>query len=360
MTNGTARGPKKQGHITVRVSSKSVFLSNSLPVEIRDHDHALVESRKGGGRFDLPDGLYSVTALLDNGARETKLARVRDASSETLVFHAPPAHETGQPIEFRKAVRTGTKAGPLGLIACSDGLVVAPRSDGALQASLPPGMSVSLPSWIVVETSGQRFAAALPLSKGEISNREVVIEPRGTFSKPRIDVSLAPGRRVARALREIMRSGKVGAGLELAESATELLRQKYSDPVGATYGALMLHRFDALGAKASWLENLANDFEWLVDGRILLAATLSRKDDPAERARGLTLLLDAMARPPTIFSEAFSLGLALLRRYPGDGAADQRAQRLRELSRVVSHTDFAPTFSTLRMQPGTQRPWERR
>ena len=176
--------------------------------------------------------------------------------------------------------------------------------------------------------------------RGKSQNQPYGLQPR---SRPVI--SFARGRSVARALYLMMESGKIGPGIELAKEASELLASKYADPIGAAYGGLLLHRFGALQERASWIENLAHDFDWLPDGRILLAALLSRSSKRSERDRGLEHLLQATTNLPTVFSEAFSLGVSLLRRWPDETAAERCQERLASLRDLVGHYDFASSCS---------------
>lgn len=343
----------KTGELTVRLSSQSMFLTDVLPIEVRDERHQLVHTARSGETVALREGLYSVTAVLESGVRETKHARVTPDSSQKVVFDSGGSvRGIDEPVVgFRRDLGSGgtrefeiVETG-VSVVRRSRGLQAKPLDDRTLVTFKAPG---DLPAWVVVEEGELRAWVALPVGDGELANRVAVLEALGPPRRRRVGVALAPDRRVARALQQMMESGKIGPGLDLARAATDLLASKYQDPIGAAYGALLLHRFGALGDRASWLENLARDFAWLPDGRILLAAIWSRSESPAVRKRGLAMLLDATARPPTVFAEAFSLGLSLLRRWPDEAGQRDRAERLAKLSRLIAHFDFSATFSTAR------------
>jgi hypothetical protein len=110
----------------------------------------------------------------------------------------------------------------------------------------------------------------------------------------------------------------------------------------------MLYRFGALDAYAAWVENLAHAFAWLVDGRILLAAVLARSSSQAERDRGFDVLLRAVEQPWTVFSEAFSLALSLLRRWPEESMRPRARESLAALGDMAGRFEFDATFSTMR------------
>jgi hypothetical protein len=100
-----------------------------------------------------------------------------------------------------------------------------------------------------------------------------------------------------------------------------------------------LHRFGRLHEKQDWVENLSRDFDWLPDGRILCAALLQRDDDASERDRGLDLLLNATERRP-LYTDGLSLGLELLRRWPGEERSAERRERLERLAEYSAAADW--------------------
>ncbi len=224
------------------------------------------------------------------------------------------------------------------LAASSPGLELAREGDGVVEVDLRAELDAL--AWIAVLRGGELTWLALPISRHGPETRGCTLHFDARHRAPRIE--LPPARRVTNALRGMIDSGKLGAAIELADRSTELLAYKYSDPIAAAYGGLMLQRFGALDRHAAWIENLARDFAWLPDGRILLAAVLARR----EPARGREVLLDVTRSPFTVFSDAFSLAVSLLRRWPGD---DGRCEaRLAELAPAIARCDFGATYSTLR------------
>jgi len=114
---------------------------------------------------------------------------------------------------------------------------------------------------------------------------------------------------------------------------------KYSDPASAALGGLTLHRYGRLRERQDWIENLARDFAWIPDGRILLAALLMNDRDDHDRARGLGLLVDATESRP-LYTDGMALATDLLRRWPDPDRKDERAERLERLAAYACVTDW--------------------
>jgi hypothetical protein len=159
-------------------------------------------------------------------------------------------------------------------------------------------------------------------------------------------------RRVTRARVGMFEGGHVKVALELAKEGAELLASKYQDPTSAAYGGLMLYRYGRLRDQADWVENLARDFEWLPDGRVLLSAMLAQSVNLRDQERGLETLLDVTKQPLMVFSEAFSLALKLLRRWPGNPWEAKRDERLETLAPFAARYDYESQLSTLRWRVG--------
>ena len=58
--------------------------------------------------------------------------------------------------------------------------------------------------------------------------------------------------------------------------ATQLLNEKYEDPVAAAVGAYGLLKFGN-NDRRDWIKNLCNDFSWLPDGAAIEAEYLARE-----------------------------------------------------------------------------------
>jgi hypothetical protein len=336
------------GKLGISLKSESVFLGDNLSVEVRDEKRQLVKTLRGAAELELGEGLYSVSAILDDGERETRFAQVSADREVRVDFAMPQPHPFSMPTSGMRA--SESLGGGWDIVEISGELDTSWVSKNSLRLRLK--LQGTAPAWIGFRRGDTSSACALPLSTTGVNNdicwltiHEFRERAGDSFHRLRPTVSLAPRRSVARALYLMMDSGRVGSAIELARDAAELLAAKYQDPVGAAYGGLLLHRFGILQDRASWVENLARDFAWLPDGRILLAALLERSVSHEERDRGLSALLDATVNLPTVFSEAFSLALSLLRRWRDKESTGRRHERLSSLRRLAGHFDFAASCS---------------
>lgn len=362
------------GTLRIRFDTQSVFLSESLPVEIRDGHHKLVEELRGAGTVVLPEGLYSVSAILESGARDTKVANVRAGMPVDLTFTGSRAARPRGDGVMRTA--SATRSGALSGLEIED--ATGPESVAAPEIALSPGLALervepaqqtwsfslramsrsARPEWIELRTHDEVVRLAVPLSLETPEARRCMVDTthraRGELD---VRLTLAPERRVFAALHAMLTSGRVGPAVDLARDATQLLASKYSDPIAAAYGGLTLERFGTLGASQAWVRNLARDFPWLPDGQILLAALLTRSAGDGERDEALELLLAALSRFPVVFSEALSLGYALLKRWPGDERSSERREAIARLVPIMAHLDHGSAFTLVRSAASDTRPW---
>jgi hypothetical protein len=188
---------------------------------------------------------------------------------------------------------------------------------------------------------GRDWSASLPLNPQGRKEDEATcrVELDLSASLPRLGVRFTEQRRVGRAVDGMLRHHEVMAGAELLDQAASLLLAKYSDPASAALGGLTLHRYGRLRERQDWIENLARDFAWIPDGRILLAALLMNDRDARDRDRGLGLLVDATEARP-LYTDGMALATDLLRRWPDADRKDERAERLERLAAYACVTDW--------------------
>lgn len=167
-----------------------------------------------------------------------------------------------------------------------------------------------------MNVGGEKWLLSLPSSphdSEEFNSCVVTIDQH--FSGLKATAWISPGRTVANAMQNMLASSELLSARELAGTATDLLRSKYQDPTGATLGALVLHKFGLLEEKLSWLNNLARDFSWIPDTKILLASEMVRGAEatPGSRKKAFRLAMQA-SEQRILFSECHSILLDLLRR----------------------------------------------
>jgi hypothetical protein len=352
--------PTKFGSLHVSVESDSVYFGNNTPVEIRDASMNLVAREQSNRIFKLPEGMYQVSAVLEDGREHSRLVEVR--GDENI----PVQLGTRAPAPTTAAAASVTVAGASDVAASADSshaYAVAKSSAAQLRnsrytqkADAPDDESSSpdespVTATALLEVKGAKLVRqarnvwtfecvasldAVATATLQIGERRTEISlptsPPTMGPNPcavRIDESpsgahatawISPERTVANGLQNMVASGYLSSAASMADQASELLRDKYSDPTGAALAALILRRVGRLTRHQSWIENLARDFAWMPDGKILLATLLVDRRDSLDRA--LRLALEA-AKQRMLYTESYSILLDLLRRWPQEG--DRRA-----------------------------------
>jgi hypothetical protein len=191
------------------------------------------------------------------------------------------------------------------------------------------------------DVAGRAVNVSLPLNptarEPSLAGCRVVVVTTG--AGPRLRVTFADGRRVSRMVDGLLRNNAVASGLGVLDAATELLLHKYSDPPGAALGGLTLHRMGRLPERRPWVENLARDFPWLPDGRVLCAALLLRDPAKAEQQRGLSMLMGATRKRP-LYTDGMSLAMELLRHWPDPRSEHLRRKNLSALAEYSAYADW--------------------
>jgi len=182
---------------------------------------------------------------------------------------------------------------------------------------------------------GRHLVTSLPISpEGGSPSGSCAVRFEAVGSRVRAQAWIMPQRTVANALQNMLASDYLLQAADVAADAAELLSEKYKDPTGAALGALLLYKTGKLARFENWVGNLARSFDWLPDGKILLARLQTdRERSPSPQV--LDLCLQA-AKQRLLFAECHALLLELLRRWPGSENADARANAVAQLS------SFAP------------------
>jgi len=348
MTGATTEAPTTPGRLVVRVEDHSYFLSTTLPFVVRDARLAVVRRGvTGPAQLELPAGLYCVEAITPRGRAMRELVPVVSGERSEVVVTADSGREPREAseeddLDYDLGPGPSAQVDLLDTQGCS-GVRHGPEWDfepEALLSSVPTAtFRVGEATWIV----------SLPLNpvsrRPEESGCSVEIEPEHSSSW--LQIRFAAKRRVGRTVDGLLRHHETMAGTSLLDEAAELLLHKYSDPAAAALGGLTLHRLGRLRERQGWVENLARDFPWIPDGRILLAGLLLEGRDEAELSRGLELLLAAAADRP-LYTDGLSLASELLRRWPGELRADERAARLESLAAYSCVADWDAVALTTR------------
>ena len=291
--------------------------------------------------MDLPVGLYEVSAVLEDGQRHSQLVQIKEGESTPVELGL---REPDQVPESRSLVESPDlpRSRSLRYTQKVESLPVAGiEAEPELVAQL---LEVS-GAWLKHETrslwvfacksdldsvptalfriNDRRVRISLPISpEREFPHNSCVVKVEETRTGAHASAWISSERTVANALQNMLSSGYVLRAADVADDAVDLLRYKYSDPTGAALGALVLHKVGRLEKRPSWVKNLARDFDWLPDGKVMLALLLQNDESTVNQA--LELALQA-SEQRMLYTESYSLLLDLLRRWPSDaGRADRK------------------------------------
>jgi hypothetical protein len=300
------------------VRSSSEFLRNTILASVRDEALRLVETVNSGAMITLDPGVYQVSAILEDGQEHSELVRIQSGETRAVVLGGGDATEVPDDIKRSSGsfAFESLDLGPRQFFL--PGHVVGSRQHvqfGHLSAGV---------WWVGVDdhvTSLPSIGILLGSNKTEISlpaypyngSCEIYLD-RNAYGG-RLRARIPAWRAVASAMEKMLLANELTALGHVLRNAVDLLRSKYDDPVGATLGALLLHKFGQLEEHRDWLCNLSQDFFWIPDGQVLLASVLLRSGSERDAERALGLMKGATPRR-LLFTGAFSILLDLWRRLP--------------------------------------------
>lgn len=325
-----------EGKLHITFKSSSWFLTQSLPVEVRDASNTLVTRSAGTVDVDVPEGLYIVEATLPGGRRLSEVVSVAAGPPTQVVLQGKELKATGDDDEAADAtaVRDAPSVALLEHAACE------PLDQHGSTWTFDPVPDPTETPMARFDVEGMAVSTSLPVNpRGKVEERACSVTFRRRAGRVRLDVGFAKQRRVAWTLEGMVKSSDVVSTAELFRNAEEILFEKYQDPPAAALGGLTLHRIGRLRERSGWVENLARDFAWVADGRVLLAALLSNDPDPAERARGLDTLLEVAPRR-SLFGDGLALLIKLLRTWPDEAREDERRSALAAITSNPATVDW--------------------
>ena len=97
------------GELSVNLKLEPHMLDKPLPIEIRDSNFKVIEKASRKRTFDLPEGLYQVSAVLHDGERHTEVVQVTGGHTTPVTLGSDPSKPSQQPAgevsQFDKVVR---------------------------------------------------------------------------------------------------------------------------------------------------------------------------------------------------------------------------------------------------------------
>ncbi|OBI65126.1 hypothetical protein A5667_27450 [Mycolicibacterium fortuitum] len=312
--------------------------------------------RSQGEPVPLESGLYSVDVILPEGEARSVVVNIEHGSTTHVdladlakIAASPsgarlglPEHDPGRPPSAGMDVDTNNlRFEVMGQFGCRS----IPTPSGQVEIIPAPHKSDELTPArvpvVVVQWIGRETVMSVPVNpRGKTYEDQLcVLTVINEGGLARLRMTFSPQRVVSRAIEGLMRHRTADEIGDQFDVASQLLLEKYSDPAGAALGALALHAMGRMGEHDSWVENLARDFPWIPDGRIVTAARMSLSQDAVVRRRGLSILLNACRQRP-MYTDGLSLGMQLLRHWPDDRREAERSECLDGLATLAANTDW--------------------
>jgi hypothetical protein len=342
------------GQLSVDVDSTSFYFSNSSPVKIRDGMMRLIRYEENVRNFDLEPGLYQVSAVLEDGHEHKSIVEIKPGQQSSVTIRKP--EELIGPDERRKKRQLfkpyyETPNFTQKIESLDDNLDQDTLTDVDVEIFEIKGAQIVRETnmlWILNCPTEINSVAIVKLRIGD--NETIISLPTSkkgsgadNYCALRIDSSpsgaiasawISPERTVANAFQNMLASGQILPAMSMADKAIELLRYKYSDPTGAVLGALILNKFGRLAERKSWVRNLARDFAWIPDGKILFAKL--KVNGRTDLDTALRLAIES-SKQRILYTESYSILLDMLRRWPSE---DDSAIRNEAIADLASHSPF--------------------
>jgi hypothetical protein len=293
--------------------------------------------------MSLPPGLYEVTALLPGGQPYSEVVTVSVAKETLLELRRRTAEEQSDGMTWATVDAELAQATKNDLLDSAASQLEFQSASGCELVGIDGGVWRFRP---LPNLTNVPVAVFRDLNSGTTIRVSIPVNPMGPYPENgaavsavrspertpggrgglRLVTSFARQRRVASVVEGAVRNNLVTNRSAIIDDAARLLQDKYSDPTGAVLGALTLHRVGRLKEREAWIENLARDFPWLPDGRILLEALAKSNRSPSPE-----LLHASLTHGRVLFTDAFSLLLELLK-----GSEEARAGYMAwELAKLV-------------------------
>jgi hypothetical protein len=346
----------KTGRLLVKLKSDSVFFRHNVPIDVRNSNMRLVHRSRSTRQFDLPEGLYEVSAVLEDGSKHSQLVQVKAGEPTPVELGAKEVSQVTKTVVQARAKGLPAYERPrfnqkMDALTEDDTELYTRTNSQLLDVKGACLIREARTLWIfkaipnlesvataLIRIKDHKTLISLPTSpEGGHTDNVCVVRVEEIQTGAYVRAWISRERSVANALQNMLASGYVLHAADVADQAVELLQYKYSDPTGAALGALILHKVGRLRRWTGWVKNLACDFEWMPDGKILWASLL--REDESTRSKALELVLQACEQR-LLYTESHSLLLDLLRRWPSNADHEVRFRAMNTLASQSPYIDL--------------------
>ncbi|MCP4897204.1 MAG: hypothetical protein GY906_09570 [bacterium] len=333
------------GQLRARLDVPSHQLQRTMPIEVRDSRLALVVRVRHSETIDLLPGWYEVSAVLDDGKRHSETVQVTVGGREEVELRVDREEllPSNKAWIAGRGLLTFAGVGSVELVEV-EGAELRSKSEEYWEFVPKDREPESMP-WARLRFRDETLSVSLPVNPrghGDLAACSATF----AYTNDRFDVRAGfhHKRIVSTAILNMIDRGQFAHATRAAEqTAEDMLMSKYQDPVGAALGAIIMFRAGTLGTREGWLRNLTSDFDWLPDGKVLLAA-LPGAGDCEEKA---DLLLRA-SEQRLLFTESFSLLFDALRCWKSDHRRDEIDRALEDVGKVAHEADWNAFMLTRR------------
>ncbi|WDU60784.1 hypothetical protein LRS56_18165 [Pseudomonas poae] len=331
----------KHGQLKVQVKSRVNFGGAATPIEIRNDDLILIISTSSKRIFELPVGIYEISAVLEDGKRQKQTVKVTESETANVSLEPKlPTQPQAPELAFKflsaeqiQSLETPTQ--DFKLIGASSNVTIYPEDGFWIVRHRQEMEHVA---YAIIRKGHELFEVSLPISAGG-HRLSVTCHIKTSSERPKshLQISISQSRSLSAALESLFISGQIGPAAKLAGRAIHTLMNIYVDPTGVILAALILKKTGRLGAYLKQLEKLSTDFPWLPDAKILLASILMAQ--PNERKRAIQLAYEA-SQERILYTESFSMLMSLLRYAPEADNVALCQKALTNIAKIAPDVDW--------------------
>ena len=335
----------KYGQLKVDVFSKVNYGGTATPIEIRNDELVLIESSPNQRLFDLPVGIYEVSAVLEDGNRQKHTVEVTESKTANVSLKPNLSVQPAAPalaFSFMSAEKLQSLESPtedVKLVRASRNVTIYPENGFWIVRHREEMEQVA---YAIIQKGEDVYDVSLPISAGDHHLSVTChIKTSTQYPNKKLQINISQSRSLSAALESMFISGQIGSAARLAGSAVTTLMKRYVVPTGAILAALVLKKAGRLGLYQSQLEQIIAQFSWLPDAKILLSSILMAK--PCERERAIQLAYEA-SQERILYTESFSILMSLLRYAPETENSALCKKALTNIAKIAPEVDWSSIY----------------